>query len=232
MLILKLKYFVHYYKSKILKKKCKKNYKDQKIKFEYDIKEKNFSNKWFLNNFDIFNFFLPKDKNSKFDYLEVGCFEGLSSFFVLSEYKAVNAILLDIWDMPNPNSKTLSHNFNSIEKAFDNNLSGFNFTKIKDDSVVAMRKLFKQNKSFDFIYIDGSHNGEDILSDAIEAFKILKKEGLIFFDDFLQYDKNRALQSYDGMLLAGHCVRGMWKLLRRDAARGTRVRRAFTTSDS
>ena len=199
MLTLKLKYFVHYYKSKILKKKCKKNYKDQKIKFESDINEKNFSNKWFLNNFDIFNFFLPKDKNSKFDYLEVGCFEGLSSFFVLSEYKAVNAILLDIWDMPNPNSKTLSHNFNSIEKAFDNNLSGFNFTKIKDDSVVAMRKLFKQNKSFDFIYIDGSHNGEDILSDAIEAFKILKKEGLIFFDDFLQYDKNRALQSYDGI---------------------------------
>ena len=199
MLILKLKYFVHYYKSKILKKKCKKNYKDQKIQFEYDIKEKNFSNKWFLNNFDIFNFFLPKEKNSKFDYLEVGCFEGLSSFFVLSEYKAVNAILLDIWDMPNPNSKTLSHNFNSIEKAFDNNLSGFNFTKIKDDSVVAMRKLFKQNKSFDFIYIDGSHNGEDILSDAIEAFKILKKEGLIFFDDFLQHDKNRALQSYEGI---------------------------------
>ena len=199
MLTLKLKYFVHYYKSKILKKKYKKNYKDQKIKFEYDIKEKNFSNKWFLNNFDVFNFFLPKEKNSKFDYLEVGCFEGLSSFFVLSEYKAVNAILLDIWDMPNPNSKTLSHNFNSIEKAFDNNLSGFNFTKIKDDSVVAMRKLFKQNKSFDFIYIDGSHNGEDILSDAIEAFKILKKEGLIFFDDFLQYDKNRVLQSYDGI---------------------------------
>ena len=199
MLILKLKYFVHYYKSKILKKKCKKNYKDQKIKFEYDIKEKNFSNKWFLNNFDIFNFFLPKEKNSKFDYLEVGCFEGLSSFFVLSEYKAVNAILLDIWDMPNPNSKTLSHNFNSIEKAFDQNLSGFDFKKMKDDSVISMRKLLKENVYFDFIYIDGSHNGEDILSDAIEAFKILKVNGLIFFDDFLQHDKNRALQSYEGI---------------------------------
>ena len=199
MLTLKLKYFVHYYKSKILKKKCKKNYKDQKIQFEDDIKEKSFSNKWFLNNFDIFSFFLPQDKNSKFVYLEVGCFEGLSSFFVLSEYKAVDATLLDIWDMPNPNSKTLSHNFHSIENTFDDNLSRFNFTKIKDDSVVAMRKLFKQNKSFDFIYIDGSHNGEDILSDAIEAFKILKKEGLIFFDDFLQHDKNRALQSYEGI---------------------------------
>lgn len=199
MLFLKLKYLLYYYKSKSLKKKCKKNYKNEKIEFVKKLYKKKFSNKWFLNNFEIFNFFLPKDKNKKFDYLEVGCFEGLSSFYVLSEYDYVNAFFLDIWDLPNPNSKTLSNDFDSIEKAFDENLSGFNFIKIKDDSVVSMRKLFKQNKSFDFIYIDGSHNGEDILSDAIEAFKILKIDGLIFFDDFLQYDNSRNIQSYEGI---------------------------------
>ena len=199
MFFLKLKYFLYYYKSKALKKKCKKNFKDQKLQFEGKLNDKNFTNKWFLNNFEIFNFFLPKDKSLKFDYLEVGCFEGLSSFYILSEYKAVNAYLLDVWDMPNPNSKTLSNNFDLIEKAFDENLSQFNFTKIKDDSVVAMRKMLKNNKFFDFIYIDGSHNGEDILSDAIEAFKILKKNGLIFFDDFLQHDKDRVIQSYEGI---------------------------------
>ena len=48
--------------------------------------------------------------------------------------------------MPNPNSKTLSSNFDKVEKAFDENLSEYNFTKIKDDSVVSMRKLLKQNK--------------------------------------------------------------------------------------
>ena len=199
MFFLKLKYFLYYYKSKVLKKKCKKNFKDQKLQFEGKLNDKNFTNKWFLNNFEIFNFFLPKDKSLKFDYLEVGCFEGLSSFHILSEYKAVNAYLLDVWDMPNPNSKTLSNNFDLIEKAFDENLSQFNFTKIKDDSVVAMREMLKNDKFFDFIYIDGSHNGEDILSDAIEAFKILKKNGLIFFDDFLQHDKNRVIQSYEGI---------------------------------
>ena len=199
MLFLKLKYLLYYYKSKSLKKKCKKNYKNEKIEFVKKLYKKKFSNKWFLNNFEIFNFFLPKDKNKKFDYLEVGCFEGLSSFYVLSEYNYVNAFFLDIWDLPNPNSKTLSNDFDSIEKAFDENLSGFNFIKIKDDSVVSMRKLFKQNKSFDFIYIDGSHNGEDILSDAIEAFKILKIDGLIFFDDFLQHDNSRNIQSYEGI---------------------------------
>ena len=199
MFFLKLKYFLHYYKSKALKKRCKKDYASQKKIFEQKLDPKNFSQKWFLNNFEIFTFFLPKDKSLKFDYLEVGCYEGLSSFYVLSEYKFVNAFFLDIWDMPNPNSKTLSPNFDLIEKAFDQNLSGFNFKKIKNDSVISMRKLLKDNVHFDFIYIDGSHNGEDILSDAIEAFKILKVNGLMFFDDFLQHDDNRILQSYVGI---------------------------------
>ena len=199
MFFLKLKYFLHYYKSKALKKRCKKDYASQKKIFEQKLDRKNFSQKWFLNNFEIFTFFLPKDKSLKFDYLEVGCYEGLSSFYVLSEYKSVNAFFLDIWDMPNPNSKTLSHNFKLIEKAFDQNLSGFDFKKMKNDSVISMRKLLKENVHFDFIYIDGSHNGEDILSDAIEAFKILKVNGLMFFDDFLQHDDNRILQSYVGI---------------------------------
>ena len=199
MFFLKLKYFLHYYKSKALKKRCKKDYASQKKIFEQKLEHKNFSQKWFLNNFEIFTFFLPKDKSLKFDYLEVGCYEGLSSFYVLSEYKFVNAFFLDIWDMPNPNSKTLSHNFGLIEKAFDQNLSGFDFKKMKNDSVISMRKLLKENVHFDFIYIDGSHNGEDILSDAIEAFKILKVNGLMFFDDFLQHDDNRILQSYVGI---------------------------------
>ena len=199
MFFLKLKYFLHYYKSKALKKRCKKDYASQKKIFEQKLDNKNFSQKWFLNNFEIFTFFLPKDKSLKFDYLEVGCYEGLSSFYVLSEYKSVNAFFLDIWDMPNSNSKTLSHNFGLIEKAFDQNLSGFDFKKMKNDSVISMRKLLKENVHFDFIYIDGSHNGEDILSDAIEAFKILKVNGLMFFDDFLQHDDNRILQSYVGI---------------------------------
>ncbi len=198
MFFLKLKYFLHYYKSKALKKRCKKDYASQKKIFEQKLDRKNFSQKWFLNNFEIFTFFLPKDKNLKFDYLEVGCYEGLSSFYVLSEYKSVNAFFLDIWDMPNPNSKTLSHNFGLIEKAFDQNLSGFDFKKMKNDSVISMRKLLKENVHFDFIYIDGSHNGEDILSDAIESYKLLNTEGLIIFDDVVNVNTNISIQSYTG----------------------------------
>ena len=142
---------------------------------------------------------MPKDKSSKFDYLEVGCYEGLSSFYVLSEYKSVNAFFLIYGICLIRIVKHFHTNFDLIEKAFDQNLSGFDFKKMKNDSVISMRKLLKENVHFDFIYIDGSHNGEDILSDAIEAFKILKVNGLMFFDDFLQHDDNRILQSYVGI---------------------------------
>ena len=152
-----------------------------------------------MNNFEIFNFFLPTEKDKEFDYLEIGCFEGLSSFYILSEYKNINAFFIDLWNSPNSNSKSLTDDFQIIENNFDENLLDFNFTKIKGDSVISMRNLFKKKIFFDFIYIDGSHNGEDILSDAIEAFKILKKGGLIFFDDFLQHEKERAIQSYSGI---------------------------------
>jgi hypothetical protein len=48
------------------------------------------------------------------------------------------------------------------------------------------------------IYIDGSHNGEDILCDAIESYKLLNIGGIIIFDDVVNANKNISIQSYVG----------------------------------
>ena len=40
-------------------------------------------------------------------------------------------------------------------------------------------------ENFDLIYIDGSHRAADVLFDAIESYNILKKDGILFFDDLL-----------------------------------------------
>lgn len=199
MYLLKLKYLKYYLKSKIIKKISKKKFNHTKLKFINKIYEKKFSNTWFLNNLEVFNYFISQQTSKNFKYLEVGCFEGLSSYYVLSEYNDVDATLIDLWQQPNPNSKSLANDFSIVEKNFDLNLSEFKFKKIKNDSVIAMRELFKANQKFNFIYIDGSHNGEDILSDAIEAYKILENNGVIFFDDFLQHDNSRLIQSYEGI---------------------------------
>ena len=65
MILLKLKYFLHYYKSKNLKKKSKKLFFSKKKEFLQKILHKNFSNRWFLNNFEIFNFFFTKRERDK-----------------------------------------------------------------------------------------------------------------------------------------------------------------------
>lgn len=41
-----------------------------------------------------------------------------------------------------------------------------------------------RNERFDFIYVDGSHRSPDVIYDAILSFGLLKKGGIMIFDDY------------------------------------------------
>ena len=122
----------------------------------------------------------------------------MSTLNVLYNYKNAHVISIDLWDVPNKNSEALEVDFSEVERRFDKNLSEFDFLKIKSDSVVSMRQLAKQNRKFDIIYIDGSHNGEDILSDAIESFKLVNLNGIIILDDIVNINDKIKKQSFEG----------------------------------
>ena len=51
--------------------------------------------------------------------------------------------------------------------------------------------------SFDFIYIDGSHNGIDIYNDAVAAFDVLNIDGIIIFDDLTNIYEQIEMQPHD-----------------------------------
>jgi hypothetical protein len=51
-------------------------------------------------------------------------------------------------------------------------------------------KLFKTNKRFDFIFIDGGHSIKTIANDWKYTEKKLSKKGIIVFDDYYIGDKN------------------------------------------
>ena len=55
--------------------------------------------------------------------------------------------------------------------------------KFKGSSIAFFAK--NEKRYFDLIYIDGSHFFNDVLIDAIKSFELLKKGGIIIFDDFL-----------------------------------------------
>ena len=39
-------------------------------------------------------------------------------------------------------------------------------------------------QSYDIIYVDGSHNADDVLEDAVLSWRLLKDGGLLIFDDY------------------------------------------------
>jgi predicted O-methyltransferase YrrM len=198
LILFKLKNFLIILKSRLKKKKIISRFEDNKKIFETLIEKKSFSQKWFLNNFEIFFNYLPKELNKEFSYLEIGSYEGLSALNILSNYPNAKVTTVDLWDKSNINSESLEVNFEKVEQRFDENLKGYKFTKIKKDSVVALRELLQKDMLFDVIYIDGSHNGEDILSDAIESYKLLNIDGIIIFDDVVNANENISIQSYKG----------------------------------
>ena len=198
----KLKNLDKLFQSIFIKKKAKKKLIKRKVIFENLIEKKNFTEKWFLNNFEIFNYYLPQDENKKFSYLEIGSFEGLSLLNVKYFYKNSEAIAIDLWSKPNFNSEDIGLDLDIAEKNFDSNLHGYDkLEKKRGDSVIEIRKLIQREILFDFIYVDGSHNGEDVIVDAIESFKILKKQGIMIFDDaMLDIDKSKKYQTYEGVI--------------------------------
>jgi predicted O-methyltransferase YrrM/GR25 family glycosyltransferase involved in LPS biosynthesis len=56
------------------------------------------------------------------------------------------------------------------------------------DSRVGLPSLLKAEKKFDFIYIDGNHSTDVVISDALAAFHLLKDNGVIIFDDYEWFD--------------------------------------------
>ena len=53
--------------------------------------------------------------------------------------------------------------------------------KMTSDEYFAGNNIFK----FDFIYIDGDHTSHQVAKDADNAWKLLKSEGILAFDDYL-----------------------------------------------
>ena len=88
---------------------------------------------------------------------------------------------------------------NEIEHSFDLNVqlakSEFGeskkLRKLKGDSLTELSKLVSsaEKLTFDFVYIDGSHQAPDVLADAVLGFELLRPGGVMAFDDYLWFEE-------------------------------------------
>jgi predicted O-methyltransferase YrrM len=115
----------------------------------------------------------PLRGRADLQYLEIGVYEGRSLLWVLEN------VLTD------PTSHLTGIDVKLRPRLLSNlELSGHadRVTLIEGPSQVELRRL--PLRSFDVVYIDGSHVSADVLSDAVQSFELLKDGGLMIFDDY------------------------------------------------
>jgi GR25 family glycosyltransferase involved in LPS biosynthesis/predicted O-methyltransferase YrrM len=168
----------------------------------------------FLNYADMYNWTndLPENTNAKITFvemlsnfitykqcniLEIGTFAGTSVIGMLQYLPNAFATTIDPWisyiekecgTETNTNALELMEK-NDIEKIFYENISKAGFTNrvtpLKGDSAFVLIDLVRKNKTYDFIYVDGSHKAIDCYVDCLLSWQLLNKNGIMGIDDYL-----------------------------------------------
>lgn len=132
-----------------------------------------FTADWFSGNIPLWTRLLAPLKDRPTRYLEVGVYEGRSLLFVLDNI------------LQHPKSEAVAVDIVIAERYLRNLARSGACGKVRNyqaRSGALLRHL--PPRSFDVIYIDGSHTAADVLVDAVLAFDLLKNGGLLIFDDY------------------------------------------------
>jgi hypothetical protein len=140
-----------------------------------------FTSDWFTRNVAVWSKVLESYKaKPDIRYLEIGVYEGRSLLWMLENvltHSTARATAVDPLD-------------GSYKETFLANLkqsgSGDKVTTDSRFSQVALRQ--QPLECYDIIYVDGSHERDDLLEDAVLCWRLLKPTGIIIFDDYRWYE--------------------------------------------
>ena len=153
-----------------------------------------------------------RDKDS-INCLEIGSWQGLSAYFLLSELPNAHLVCVDTWvggdehkaweaaDEHKDGANSVADVVASVESTFDANLSEFKdrMVKYKGTSISYYDKNFESG-AYDLIYVDGSHHSDDVVVDAFKCFEMLNIDGLLIFDDYFWNHYARAIENPAGAI--------------------------------
>lgn len=157
---------------------------------------------WF-NNININDY-----TDTPINYLEIGTFYGANILSVAKTYGLHNdskLYCIDPWEdydeypeYKNQQQFIYDSFINNVEKSGAKN-------KIIINRGYSNNELPKmQDEFFDIIYIDGNHEPEYVLEDAVLSFRKLKKNGIMIFDDYGWGGPDLTQKGIDGFLMGYH----------------------------
>jgi predicted O-methyltransferase YrrM len=132
--------------------------------------------------------------------LEIGSYEGASACYLirtLGQKAALEIHCIDSWQggiehqAAGCDMQTVEANFHRNSRiAIESCPHPVELVVHKGYSDNCLVALLNDKKKgyFDFVYIDGSHQAPDVLSDAVLCFHLLRPHGVMVFDDYLWHE--------------------------------------------
>lgn len=146
-----------------------------------------YSQSWFLFSELKKVLFQFLDTSQQNNILEIGCFEGLSSVFFADNFLDNSKSSLTCVDpfLKINNNDHEQYLHNNEELNFDFNISNCkNADKIKIHKITSDTFFETNDQMYNFIYIDGCHEPDFIKRDMENSFNVLKKNGIMWMDDY------------------------------------------------
>jgi hypothetical protein len=157
---------------------------------------KQFTTDWFSGNIPLWDVTLTELKNKpNLNFLEVGCWEGRATCWLLENILTDSTSKITVVDSfgGSPEETGMQGlDFDNVLSRFKNNIKE-NSEKVTIHQGYSSHvlKTLGNEPQYDFAYIDASHTAYGTLEDAILIHPLIKKGGIIIFDDYGWKDPNR-----------------------------------------
>ena len=144
-----------------------------------------FSADWFSWNVDIWKSIFDQLGLVPAKVLEIGCFEGRSTVWMIENLFGPGGgqlFCVDAWAETPPTERAFDKN---VQIALSNRPE-VSLQKLKGNSTLVLPELIASHRdTFDVVYVDGSHDAADVLCDLTIAFLLCRSGGLMICDDYL-----------------------------------------------
>jgi len=149
---------------------------------------------------------INKHNPSASKFLEIGSYEGRSAVYffdkVFKDGRTYELYCLDTW-LGGEGQDTRPGQMELTERIFDHNINiairnnpakKVSVTKIKNSSLMGLANLITMGhcSTFDFVYVDGSHQCPDVIGDLVSSFHLLRPSGgIMVCDDYTWFPDHR-----------------------------------------
>lgn len=149
-----------------------------------------YSTDWFTKNIPVWEETLADLKGKPIKAVELGSYEGRSAVWMLENiltHPRASIICVDDWTdgVNTTDLEGTKPRWDEIKADFFANVAPFKEKVHVADQRTTDFLLANQDNKVDFIYVDASHTAADCLTDGVLSHLMLKRGGIIIFDDYL-----------------------------------------------